>query len=177
MEAAGIALAVFPLVVKGLVGYLEGVKTGKDIVRWRTGLECLIRELNSETAIFRDICYKVLGGALPPADVSYLMNGGNWDNHYVRAVEEGLGEHKAHAFIDEFKAQCSVLQELNNAVGFEENAEVDTKPPLLQSHRLTTSPHRKIKVHGENDGSSLCLSSKRMTVSRWYQVSTAALNA
>lgn len=148
MEAAGIALAVFPLVVKGLAVYLDGVKTCKDIVRWRTGMKCLIRELNTESVIFRNTCNVVLEGVLPLADVSRLMNGGNWDDHYVRALEESLGEHNTQAFVGEVKELCSVLQELKIELGLEENAKVDIKLLRNQSHTLTSSPHRnQIKAH------------------------------
>lgn len=55
------------------------------------------------------------------------MNGGKWDNRYVRALEGSLGEHNTQASVNEFKEQCSVLKELKIKFGLEENTKVDTK--------------------------------------------------
>ena len=53
IETAGLVLAVFPLVVKGLVVYVDGIQDIKRLRRCREVLESLNAKIRVQSAVFR----------------------------------------------------------------------------------------------------------------------------
>jgi len=74
LEAAGLALAVFSLLVKGLGVYLDGARKIKDLRDSEAILIRLVRDLNVECLCFEESCTRFLEGMLSPSEVNRLMN-------------------------------------------------------------------------------------------------------
>jgi len=138
-EAAGLALAIFPLVVKGLSVYLDGSRKIKDCLQWKLGLRCLIRDLKAESVLFHNTCTNVLAGIFSPSEVIALMSGQGWDDQFMEDLEASWGVETAHVFADAVKHLSSTLDELRTKLGLDENMKVyiSTSFPGLHPNRCS----------------------------------------
>ncbi|KAF8253414.1 hypothetical protein K440DRAFT_657368, partial [Wilcoxina mikolae CBS 423.85] len=144
--AAGLALAVFPLVVKGLSVYLDGSRKIKDLWHWKLGLRCLIRELKAESVLFHNTCANVLDGIFSPSEVTDLMTGNGWDDQFMLDLEACWGAENAHVFVDAVKQLSSILEELRTKLELDENM----KPELLDK-KAWKKQWKQIKIVLEKD--------------------------
>ncbi|KAF8534716.1 hypothetical protein BDD12DRAFT_895321 [Trichophaea hybrida] len=102
MEVAGLALAIFPLVVKGLGVYLDATQKIKDVKDYKKVLRPLVRQLEMEKCKFVNTCEILLEGMVLAEEVD-----------------------TSKAFVDAVGALTSHLQELGNEIGL-----VEGKQPL-----------------------------------------------
>ncbi|KAF8536481.1 hypothetical protein BDD12DRAFT_890141 [Trichophaea hybrida] len=144
--AAGLALAVFPLVVKGLSIYLDGSRKIKDLWHWKLGLRCLIRELKAESVLFHNTCTNVLDGIFSPSEVTELMAGNGWGDQFMLDLEACWGAENAHVFVDAVNHLSSTLEELRIKLGLDENM----KPESLDKAALRKQ-WKQIKLVLEKD--------------------------
>jgi hypothetical protein len=115
IEAAGLALAVFPLLLEGLNVYMDGVQRVRDLRNWKRILHRLIRELKVECYCFEDICGKLLEGT---GDAKELMKGNAWDDHQVqRKLRERMGPDVAKTFTELVKELLELLENLKEELG------------------------------------------------------------
>jgi hypothetical protein len=96
LEAAGLVLAILPLLISGLDYYREGLIPIRDWLRYRSEIKSLIRNLNVEQVRFRIICEKLLSGIVPEEELADLLEcpgGPAWhDEHVEKKLKERLRE-------------------------------------------------------------------------------------
>jgi hypothetical protein len=94
IEAAGLALAIFPIVTQTLDWY-GGILTGRDI-------RDLADSLRNNEQIFLDSVESLLRSAVPAAQVDFLLSapdGESWKNGSLRqSVSDQLGVDAARLF-------------------------------------------------------------------------------
>ncbi|MCJ1381879.1 hypothetical protein MMC17_004991 [Xylographa soralifera] len=82
-EAAGLVLAVIPLVISALEHYAQGVSTVTKWWSYKRELNSLVRVLDAEYARFLGTCEKLLYGLVSPAELKALIEhpgGPLWKN-------------------------------------------------------------------------------------------------
>lgn len=67
-EVAGIALAVFPILVDGLVRFVDGVQTIKHWRRYRVRLQDYADRLRSQKVYYEDTLEELLEGLVQSED-------------------------------------------------------------------------------------------------------------
>ena len=72
-EAAGLVLAVIPLIISALEYYAEGVTTITKWWNYRRELKSLVRVLDAEYARFLGTCEKLLNGLVSSAELKALI--------------------------------------------------------------------------------------------------------
>ncbi|MCJ1387909.1 hypothetical protein MMC18_000752 [Xylographa bjoerkii] len=85
-EAAGLVLAVIPLVISALEHYAEGVSTITKWWSYKRELNSLVRVLDAEYARFLGTCEKLLHGLVSPAELKALIEypgGPLWKNEVI----------------------------------------------------------------------------------------------
>jgi hypothetical protein len=162
-EAAGLALAIFPVVVQGLNVYLDGSQKIKNLWQWKLGLRCLIRDLKAESVLFHNTCTNVLAGVFSPSEVTLLMSSESWDDQFIVDLEACWGAENASVFIDMVKHLSSTVKELRTKLKLDENMKVSilTYSPdsILIVH---DSPNYLTKPPGEINGNKSSSSLKGM---------------
>jgi len=109
MEIAGIALAIFPLVVKGLYSLLDASRTVKNLRDYHWVLGRLVRQFNMEKSKFGNTCGEILGELV----TRELLIGKGWDDpNFQKILEARFRPHTAKLFIDLICFLRSNLQEL-----------------------------------------------------------------
>jgi hypothetical protein len=121
MEVAGLALAIFPLVVKGLGVYLDAAQKIKDVKDYKKVLRPLVRQLEMEKCKFVNTCEILLEGMVLAGKIETLVRGTGWDKPEVQDILwERLRPTQAKAFVDAVGALTSHLQELRDEIGLVE---------------------------------------------------------
>ncbi|KAL4911000.1 hypothetical protein BDW74DRAFT_164681 [Aspergillus multicolor] len=118
IEAAGLALAVLPLVVNQLDNYARGIETVKGLRRYRWELENYSSNLSAQYAIFLNTLEIFLQDVVDDHDErSELIknpSGTGWkDPQLQAALRHELGR-DYHAFTGTVAGLCSLLEELSN---------------------------------------------------------------
>jgi len=122
IEVTGIALGVFPIVVKGLSTYLDGSRKVVDLWQWESSLKSIVRELETESAIFENTSENILGGFLSADEVSSQMHGEGWDDiTFQYKLKERLGPKTAHAFVEGVHELKNCLLQLNCQLGLDDD--------------------------------------------------------
>jgi hypothetical protein len=118
IEAVGLALAIFPLVVQAVGCYLDGIGTIKDARNHRGTAKRLLRRLEMEQFKFEDTCGSFLEGLDNAEKVTNLLKGVGWDKPEFEAVlEERLQPNEVGIFISAVEAFAEHLQELRIGLG------------------------------------------------------------
>ncbi|KAF8244138.1 hypothetical protein K440DRAFT_663669 [Wilcoxina mikolae CBS 423.85] len=132
-EIAGIALGVFPIVVKGLTTYLDGSQQVEDLWRWKSSLKSIVRELKTESAIFENTCECLLEGFLSADEITSRMSGEGWDDiTFQYRLKERLGTNTADAFTEGVQELFGYLLELKSQLGLDD----DVKEGVKVSRRI-----------------------------------------
>jgi hypothetical protein len=131
-EATGLALAVFPLVVKGISVYVDGTRTIKDLWHWKLGLKCLVRELTMENVLFQNSCQNVLKGMCQDTDAVLLLRGEGWDDDFKAHLRECWGEQNSKVFTEGVERMGAILKEVEKDLGLGNNMTV----PVRYNHLL-----------------------------------------
>jgi len=91
IEITGLVLGAFPLAIEALKAYGNGIKTIKNIVRYRQVLGLFELEISVELFFFQETLEGLLEEDLPPDDIQQLMSepGGElWKSAGVQASLE-----------------------------------------------------------------------------------------
>lgn len=116
IEAAGLALAIFPIVIQGLKFYSEGCKTIVEWRRYRKGVKELTRQLTVEQSLFENTCISLLGDMVSAKESASLMEdpgGEAWKTPKIQKVLHGyLPENLVQPFLDAVAALYETLEEL-----------------------------------------------------------------
>lgn len=128
VEAAGLALAVFPILIQGLKAYLDGVQSLRSVKNWKRVLNELIRELDVECLCFENVCGKLLEGMISPGDAKDPMNGDTWDDPELQSkLQERLGPQPTERFTELVKELLQLLENLKTELGIQDKV-CDLKP-------------------------------------------------
>lgn len=121
IETAGIALAVFPLLISGLQSYADGVRTIKELWNPHLALKSLIRELAMEKCKFEITCTSLLEGMVTDADLTILMEspgGSPWKNPDLQEkLDSRLSPYTLACYMAAMKELESTLRILQDSLG------------------------------------------------------------
>lgn len=121
IETAGIALAVFPLLISGLQSYADGVRTIKELWNPHLALKSLIRELAMEKCKFENTCTSLLEGMVADADLTLLMEspgGSPWKNPDLQEkLDSRLSPYTLACYMAAMKELESTLRILQDSLG------------------------------------------------------------
>lgn len=127
VEAAGLVLAILPLLISGLQQYQQGLIPIKDWLRYRSEVKSLIRNLNIEQVRFRMTCEKLLGGIVPEEELADLLQcpgGPAWyDEHIESRLKERLQESFA-VYLATVEDMQDLLQSLRLKIGLDHEDKV-----------------------------------------------------
>jgi len=125
IETAGLALAIFPLVVRGLAFYLDAAQKVKEIYKYEGVLKRLVRELEMERSKFENTCAVLLEGMVSAEQLATLVSGEGWkDPNLQNGLERCLGLNAAKSFTEAVAALNSLLDSLRKGIGLDENSQV-----------------------------------------------------
>lgn len=119
IEAAGLALAVFPIVVQGVGFYVDGARKVKDLKDHRRVLKRLARDLKVECFCFEEVCVRLLEGMVSAGEATLLLKGDGWgDIEFQVKLRERLGQEAAETFTELTEELFSSLKLLEDDLGF-----------------------------------------------------------
>lgn len=142
-EVAGIALAVFPILVDGLVRFVDGVQTIKDWRRYRIKIQDFADIMETHWVYYQDTLEELLEGIVRSEDeISDLMaqpRGAIWKNpEYEGKLRQRLG--RSHAvYLRTSDKMVNALCEMCEKLGIDSSGRVGTKS---RSHR-----HRRRRLN------------------------------
>lgn len=129
IETAGLALAIFPLVVRGLAFYLDAAQKVKDIYKYEGVLKRLVRELEMEKSKFENTCAVLLEGMVSAEQLATLVSGKGWeDSNLQNGLDQCLGQNAAKSLTEAVAALNSLLESLRKGIGLDENSQVPVSP-------------------------------------------------
>ncbi|KAF8536958.1 hypothetical protein BDD12DRAFT_258064 [Trichophaea hybrida] len=118
VEAAGLALAIFPIVVQGVGFYVDGARKVKDLKDHKRVLNRLARDLKVECFCFEEVCARLLEGMVSAGETTLLLKGDGWgDTGFQNRLQERLGPEAAETFTELAEELFSSLQQLKEDLG------------------------------------------------------------
>ncbi|CAG8893704.1 unnamed protein product [Penicillium egyptiacum] len=130
MEAAGVALAILPLIINQLDNYVQGLETIKSFgaKRYRRELESYSSSLGTQQAIFVNTLERALDGVVEYEDGLDERNnplGNMWKRQDLRAsLREKLGR-DFYPFNQMMVETATLLEELSQKLGLDKNVSVN----------------------------------------------------
>ncbi|KAF8247101.1 hypothetical protein K440DRAFT_644130 [Wilcoxina mikolae CBS 423.85] len=144
-EVAGLALAIFPILVQGLGFYVDGAQKIKDLRDHKHILNRLVVDLTVERVCFEEQVCALLEGVVSAETLAELMSGVGWEKpEFQHQLSKSLGEETAMTFKKLVGALFLSLKELNDNLGLEEgkeNALDDISKTVRQLERLAAPRH------------------------------------
>jgi hypothetical protein len=138
IEVAGLALAIFPIVLKGLRFYLEDTQEIKEARAYTGKLKRLHRKLKMENMKFENTCELLLEGMVSAEEMKRMVSGSGWeDPGFQEVLKQRLRPQDIQTIVDVMGDLKAYLQELVDAIGIDsmkldENNKVrissDTRP-------------------------------------------------
>lgn len=121
IEAAGLALAVFPLVVQGIDSYVQGVQTLRNVRRYKKIFPQVHRTLQLEHTKFESTCNLFLGNFVSDRQMANLLMGNGWKDIQFQdnLLKLGLRHSHMETFKGIFNAIFLALQRLGSALEYE----------------------------------------------------------
>ncbi|CAI7633069.1 unnamed protein product [Penicillium viridicatum] len=133
MEAAGVALAILPLVINQLDNYVQGLETIKSFgaKRYRRELESYSSSLGTQQAIFVNTLERALDGVVEYEDgLDELRNnplGNLWKRQSLQtSLHEKLGR-DFYPFNQMMTEIATLLEELSRKLGLDKNVSVNNR--------------------------------------------------
>ncbi|OQD62610.1 hypothetical protein PENPOL_c011G04151 [Penicillium polonicum] len=133
MEAAGVALAILPLVINQLDNYVQGLETIKSFgaKRYRRELESYSSSLGTQQAIFVNTLERALDGVVEYEDgLDELRNnplGNLWKRQSLQtSLHEKLGR-DFYPFNQMMIEIATLLEELSRKLGLDKNVSVNSR--------------------------------------------------
>lgn len=118
IETAGLALAVFPLVVGGIQFYADGARTIKEMWRPERALNALTRELEMEKCKFENTCTLLLEDMVSNSHLILLMErpgGPLWGaDDLQQKLKSRLRPAAAQCYMEAIEALVFTLQTLQD---------------------------------------------------------------
>jgi hypothetical protein len=113
-EVAGVALAVFPLVIKGISAYVQC----REVWWWRVAMKGVLRELQMENVLFQNTCTNILHGTCQPELAVDLLHGDGWDAEFIQHLQSCWGKTNAKVFVDAMTHMGAILTDVEEKLGF-----------------------------------------------------------
>jgi hypothetical protein len=127
VETAGLVLAVFPIVVEGLKGYVDGIETIKRYWKYAAQLKHLIRILRMEEAKFSNTCTELLHDLVAAPELALLLEKpGSWrwrDAELQIKLRARLGR-GLHAYLEAVTDMTDILDEFRRKLELDSNDRV-----------------------------------------------------
>ena len=128
VEVAGLTLAIFPLVLKGLGGFVEGVDQVKRWRSYRRELANYTREISTQRVVYLATLEQLLDGIIlsDTAFASMLLDpkGPQWkDPEYEQRLKIRLA-YLYQPYIDTTKFLVESLEQLRDKLGIGSTGEV-----------------------------------------------------
>ncbi|RPB16179.1 hypothetical protein P167DRAFT_570890 [Morchella conica CCBAS932] len=141
IETAGLALAIFPLVIEGLKSYSNGARTIKDMWRSQVTLKSLIRELRMEKCKFENTLTSLLEGvASDQPNLLFLMNDPEckfWcTKDFQETLKSRLRPDMVEVYIEAMEELYSALESLTNKFALGSECEPDDKTALKRKWKM-----------------------------------------
>ncbi|KAI5849616.1 hypothetical protein DFP73DRAFT_302372 [Morchella snyderi] len=137
IEAAGFALAIFPLVIEGLKSYSNGARTIKDMWRSQVTLKSLIRELKMEKCKFENTLTSLLEGAVLDQPNLNDPDGKVWSTEdFQNALMSRLRPDTVEVYIDAMEDLYSALQSLTRRFALGSEYEPDDQRALKTKWKM-----------------------------------------
>lgn len=137
IETAGLALAVFPIVVGGLKFYADGARTIKDMWRYEGTLKSISRELGMEKCKFENTCTLLLEDVLSDSHLTHLMEnpgGPLWGaDDLQETLKSRLRPATVPRYLEAIEALALALKNLQDEFGLGEADKVYLIPNLCWS--------------------------------------------
>lgn len=137
-EIAGIALAVFPILVDGMVHFVDGVQTIKHWRRYRVRLQAYADRLETEGVYYQDTLEEMLTDIVPSDEITDLMSdprGAIWKKlEYEEKLKEKLGRsHKIYLRTSD--TMMRALSSMCEKLGVDSSGKVGNKSRTLRQRR------------------------------------------
>jgi hypothetical protein len=118
IEAAGLALAIFPIVVQSVDFYLTSARKIKDMKDQERTLGRLVMDLKVECWGFESACVQLLEGLVSAEQMVLCMKGIGWDDpHLEQRLQNCWGPEFADTFTLLVKELFMSLERLMNDLG------------------------------------------------------------
>ncbi|KAA8901720.1 hypothetical protein FN846DRAFT_908903 [Sphaerosporella brunnea] len=114
IEAAGLALAIFPVIVQGVSFYVDGTRKIRDVMDHRRKAKKLLRRLEMEKVKFENTCEFFLD--ITTEEMASLVDGVDWE----KTIHERLPDKEARVFLDAESELAEHLKELRDGLGLNE---------------------------------------------------------
>lgn len=125
-EIAGLVLATFPVIVHGLNGYAQGLRTWNSWRHYRRELENYARTLGTQRVWYLNTLEELFDGIVTTDhEMAELMedpSGPHW-NRYETKLQERLGTAYA-SFLETMREMVDALEALRRKIGIEEQGNV-----------------------------------------------------
>ncbi|KAL2782623.1 hypothetical protein BJX66DRAFT_345667 [Aspergillus keveii] len=123
LEVAGLALAIFPLLVNQLDNYARGIEKIRLLARWRRSLAEYALDIGTQHVIFQNTLEQVLDGVVDDTyDATELSNDPQsdlWSDSKVQTkLKRKLGRNY-EVFIGNMTGAYSILFELSKRLGID----------------------------------------------------------
>lgn len=130
IEVAGIALAVFPILVDGLVHFVDGVQTIKHWRRYRIRLQDYADRLRSQKVYYEDTLEGLLEGLVQSedelADLLAQPRGISWKKpEYETKLRQRLGRSR-ETYLRTSDKMVNALEAMCEALGVDSSGRVRT---------------------------------------------------
>lgn len=136
VETAGFVLAAFPVVVEGLVIYINGIQKIKQLRRCHDVLELLKSRLSSQSAFFRQSIEKLfaIANVFDPEDIDKIFNDFDdslWrDDERNKALKDFLGS-SYQSYIQTITTLHQSITKLGKKLRIDPSLKEDTEVSLL----------------------------------------------
>jgi len=121
IEIAGVALAVFPIVLNGLSSLRYTARKIKNLRRYRRCLGRVVRQLDMERGKFVNTCTNILGDMV----TEERLSGSGWkDPEFQERLKKRLGRRTAKVFRKLMHSMTSTLDDLKDELELDKNNKV-----------------------------------------------------
>lgn len=121
IEIAGIALAVFPIVLNGLSSLCCTARKIKNLRHYRRSLGRVERQLDMERGNFVNTCTNILGDMA----TEERLSGSGWkDLEFQERLKKRLGRRTAKVFRKYMRSMISTLDDLRDELELDKNNKV-----------------------------------------------------
>jgi len=109
IEAAGLALGLFPIVLEGLKFYIASADAVREMKRHKRTLDQFRRDISMEKCKFENTWYTLVGRAGMDLD---MLGEQPWEAHVEAALISSLPAGSAGSFVDGCQDLNAILEEL-----------------------------------------------------------------
>ena len=136
LEVAGVVLGSLPLVISALEHYANGINTAKRFWRYKSEIQSLILQVNTERGIFINTIEQLLTGVVRFEQMDAFLSSPGGDDWKGVDIEEILQDrlHSAYGiYLDNVKGMGTSLQKMKDKLALDPDGKVLLTSPFLVS--------------------------------------------